>query len=196
MTVDAGCPIGILGLQGCFVPHANKFKALGCAPRRIVYSGDLDGCRALVMPGGERTTMLKSMTDGLWEALLDFGKTRPIWGICAGSILLAKKVTHPAQASLGLMDIDAVRNAYGAQNESFIANLSVTLDGVAVDQEAVFIRAPVISRVGQSCTILAQHEDNPVAVKEGIHFATTFHPELTDSLLFHQYFLEQLSPEA
>lgn len=184
--------VGILGLQGCFVPHAKKLEALGCLPVRIVYPADLDQCHGLIMPGGESTTMLKTMTDGLWDALLDFGKRRPIWGICAGSILLANEVSHPVQQSLGLMDMAVVRNAYGAQNESFITELNLALNDDLFVEEAVFIRAPVIRRVGTGCTVIARHGENPVAVSEGLHLATTFHPELTGSLRFHQYFLDRL----
>lgn len=190
-----GIPVGILGLQGCFAPHAKKLHALGCQPVRIVYPQDLEQCRGLIMPGGESTTMLKTMTEGLWDALLEFGKQRPIWGICAGSILLANEVSHPVQQSLGLMDMAVVRNAYGAQNESFIADLTVTFDKTGAAEEAVFIRAPVIRRVGPGCEVMAWYDGNPVVVRDGLHLATTFHPELTDSLRFHRYFLSLLTGE-
>lgn len=182
--------IGILGLQGCYEPHRQKFVELGVETKRVVYPADLDGIDGLVMPGGESTTMLKTATPGLWDAISGFGAARPIWGICAGSILLAKRVEEPAQASLGLMDLDVVRNAYGAQNESFITRLRVELTTPG-EYECIFIRAPRISRVGDGLTVRARHGDEPVMVEDKRHIVTSFHPELTDCTAFHEYFLEK-----
>ena len=181
--------IGILGMQGCFAPHARKLACLGAESIRVVYPDDLDACDGLIMPGGESTTMIKGMTDGLWDALKEYGQDRPVWGVCAGSILLATTVTHPDQQSLKLMDTDVVRNAYGAQNESFIASLDVDFGNGPTTEEAVFIRAPKISRCGPVCEVLATQDGNPVVVRQGHILATTFHPELSDGLAFHRLFL-------
>ncbi len=183
--------IGVLGLQGCCVPHEQKFAKLGVPTKRILYPEDLDEVQALVLPGGESTTMLKVRTGGLWEKLLAFGGSKPMWGVCAGCILLAKRVTHPDQTSLEAMDIDVVRNAYGAQNESFVAELPLKL-GEERATECVFIRAPVISRVGVGLDVLAWHDNEPVMVENHKHLVTTFHPELTESTAVHEYFLEKV----
>ncbi len=183
--------IGILGLQGCCVPHEQKFAELGVPTRRILYPQDLDSVQALVLPGGESTTMLKVQTGGLWQKLLAFGQRSPMWGVCAGCILLAKKVTQPHQDSLGFMDIDVIRNGYGAQNESFITTLSVSLEEEQ-ETECIFIRAPVIDRVGEGPDILARHGDTPVVVEDGIHLVTTFHPELSSSTALHEYFAKKV----
>lgn len=184
--------IGILGLQGCFTPHQRKLEQLGWEARRIVYPDDLGLVDGLIFPGGETTTMLKTMTPGLWEALAEFGKRHPIWGICAGCILLATKVTHPQQNSLSLVDIDVVRNAYGAQNESFIADLRYVVDQQESSIEAIFIRAPKVSRIGDDVAVLASHEGNAVLLETDLHFISTFHPELTPSTELHEHFLTKV----
>jgi 5'-phosphate synthase pdxT subunit len=180
--------IGILGLQGGSAPHARRFAALGVATRRVLYPADLEGLAGLVLPGGESSTMLKTCPAGLWEALPAFAARHPLWGVCAGCILLARHVTHPDQRSLGLLDIDVVRNAYGAQNESFVAPLRVALEP-PVTIAGVFIRAPVISRVGADVRGRARRGADPVMVQAGRHLATTFHPELTDAPDLHRHFL-------
>ncbi len=177
-------------MQGCFAPHARKLDALTIPSVRVVYPNDLDACSALILPGGESTTMIKGMTDGLWDALKEYGRKRPIWGICAGSILLSSVVSRPKQECLGLMDTDVVRNAYGAQNESFVTDLTVDLGNGMTTEETVFIRAPKISRCGADCHVLATHNGDPVIVRQGNLLATTFHPELSESLSFHRYFLD------
>lgn len=184
--------VGILGLQGCCLPHQRHFEALGASTRRILYPSDLADCQGLVLPGGESTTMLKTAPEGLWEALGDFARTRPVWGVCAGCILMARGVSHPAQRSLALLDLDVVRNAYGAQNESFIARLPIALPETPEPFECVFIRAPRISRVGPGLQILARQGEDPVMVSDGRHLVSTFHPELTDQRQLHQHFLSRL----
>lgn len=144
---------------------------------------------ALVMPGGESTTMLKLMAyEDLWEPLKAFGEEKPIFGTCAGAILLAKHVTSPNQVSLGLMDLDVERNGYGRQLDSHIAR--VELEGIAL--EAVFIRAPIIRRVGPGAKVWATHRGDPVLVTEGRHMVATFHPELTCDPRVHEIFLRQV----
>jgi 5'-phosphate synthase pdxT subunit len=134
--------------------------------------------------------MLKLLDyENLLDPLRAFGETKPIYGTCAGAILLAKEVSHPAQASLGLMDIDVERNGYGRQIDSRIAKLDLNGDGTF---EAVFIRAPIIRRAGPGVRVLAKYSGDPVWAEQGRHMVTTFHPELTDDVRVHRRFLEKL----
>lgn len=187
---------GVLALQGDFEAHARILRRAGAEAIEVRTAADLDAADGLIIPGGESTTMLKLLREeGLFEALREFGGTRPIFGTCAGAILLAKHVTAPAQASLGLMDIDVERNAYGRQLDSRI----VTIDAPGVDGgeiEAVFIRAPIIRRAGPEVRVLARYGGNPVLVEQGRHMAATFHPELTGDLRVHRFFLGKVEENA
>jgi 5'-phosphate synthase pdxT subunit len=155
----------------------------------------LESVQGLVIPGGESTTMMKLLEEEkLLDPLREFGRERPIFGTCAGAILLACGVAnppgHPSQASLGLMDMDVQRNAYGRQLDSRIARLNA--QGLEGDVEAVFIRAPIIRRVGESATVLARYQGDPVLVEQGRHMAATFHPELTEDSRVHLMFLQKI----
>jgi 5'-phosphate synthase pdxT subunit len=144
---------------------------------------------ALVLPGGESTTMLKLLhREGLFEPLKAFGESKPIFGTCAGAILLATHVTSPEQESLGLMDIGVQRNAYGRQLDSRVVSLPSELG----DLEAVFIRAPIIRSVGPGVKVLATYNNDPVLAEQGRHLVATFHPELTSDSRVHAYFLSKL----
>ncbi|MFI5400406.1 MAG: pyridoxal 5'-phosphate synthase glutaminase subunit PdxT [SAR324 cluster bacterium] len=182
--------IGILALQGAVEPHRRKLSGLGLQARSVRLAADLDGCAGLILPGGESTTMLKLIRDyGLKPALLDFGSKRPLWGVCAGSILLAEHVENPAQESFAMLGITVRRNAYGRQNESFIAHVTVRLPGQApADQEAVFIRAPQIVAVKPGVQVLSEYGGLPIAVQQGSHLASTFHPELSAGDRLHRHF--------
>jgi 5'-phosphate synthase pdxT subunit len=137
------------------------------------------------------STMLKLLDiEGLFEPLRRFGESKPIFGTCAGAILLASEVTNPAQASLGLMDIGVERNAYGRQLDSRIAHLAP--EGLDGDLEAVFIRAPIIRRVGENARVLARYDGDPVLVEQGRHLVATFHPELTSDARIHKMFLDKV----
>ena len=182
--------IGILGLQGCCKPHELKLKQLNVQSTRVIYPEQLFKVDALIIPGGESSTMLKTQTSGLWQALLEFGQSKTIWGICAGSILLSKKTINPEQDSLGLLDIDITRNAYGAQNESFIKTIEIQLNPT-IEESCIFIRAPKISRTGVDINHLAYDNGNVVMLENELHMASTFHPELGQSNRIHQYFLEK-----
>lgn len=181
--------VGVLALQGDFAKHAESLERAGAAAIEVNTRAGLVGLDALVMPGGESTTMLKLMAyENLWEPLRSFGETKPIFGTCAGAILLAKHVLNPAQVSLELMDLDVERNAYGRQLDSHIAQID--LEGQPL--EAVFIRAPIIRRVGPGAKVWATHRGDPVMVTEGRHMVATFHPELTCDPRVHEIFLRQL----
>ncbi len=189
--------IGILALQGDFEAHARTLTRLGADPVFVRTAADLDTVDAIIIPGGESTTMLKLLhAENLLAPLAAFGRRRPIFGTCAGAILLAAGVSHPAQEGLGLMDIDVERNAYGRQIDSRVTEVRTepefekrTAPGKL---EAVFIRAPIIRRVGPGARVLVWYRGDPVLVEEGRHMAATFHPELTSDPRVHALFLEKL----
>ncbi len=193
---EARKKVGVLALQGDFAAHRIALERVGAEPVEVRSADQLAGLDGLILPGGESSTMLKLLKEErLLEPLREFGQQRPIFGTCAGAILLASHVTNPVQESLSLMDIDIERNAYGRQVDSRIARLKTTgynREGSDQDLEAVFIRAPIIKRVGSGAQVLAQYEGNPVLVEQGHHLVATFHPELTRDASVHRMFLEKL----
>jgi len=180
--------IGVLALQGDFEAHGRAIERAGAEAVEIRTAADLRGVDGLVIPGGESTTMLKLLdAEGLFEPLRRFGDEKPIFGTCAGAILLASEVSNPVQRSLGLMDLAVERNAYGRQIDSRIANIDLK----GMPTEAVFIRAPVIRRVGPEATVLARYLDAPVLVEQGRHLVATFHPELSSDNRIHELFVQK-----
>jgi 5'-phosphate synthase pdxT subunit len=191
--------IGVLALQGDFEAHEIALRRAGALATQVRTAADLADVDGLVIPGGESTTMLKLIDqENLFEPLRRFGEQKPIFGTCAGAILLARGVTSPVQRSLELMDLDVERNAYGRQIDSRIVRLHPEeASGLgAEDIEAVFIRAPVIRRVGGSGRVLARYEDAPVLVEQGRHMVATFHPELTCDARIHRRFVEKVAGAA
>lgn len=186
--------IGVLALQGAFIEHEKKLRELGAETREVRLPSDLDGLDGLVMPGGESTTIGKlAVQYGLIEPLREFATSKPTWGTCAGMIFLAKDIGIDRQPILGLMDITVNRNAFGRQVDSFEVDLSVSRLG---DEpfHAVFIRAPVVTKVGNHVEVLAElADDRIVAAQSGHLLATAFHPELTADNRFHEYFLSLLA---
>jgi 5'-phosphate synthase pdxT subunit len=181
---------GVLALQGDFEAHRKALERAGAEAVEVRTAPDLDAVQGLIIPGGESTTMLKLLDlEGLFEPLREFGRKKPIFGTCAGAILLAAAVTHPEQRSLALMDITVERNGYGRQLDSRVVCLD---DGELAGLEAVFIRAPIISGAGPGVRVLASYLGAPVLVEEGRHMAATFHPELTADPRIHSRFLERL----
>jgi 5'-phosphate synthase pdxT subunit len=181
--------IGVLALQGDFAAHMQALERAGANPVEVRSQDDFAQLDGLVIPGGESTTMLKLLgEEQLFEPLREFGRTKPVFGTCAGAILLAREVLHPPQASLELMDLTVERNGYGRQIDSRIA--SIRIDGEAQPLEAVFIRAPIIRRVGPKGRVLATYLDDPVLVQEGLHLVATFHPELTGDSRVHGQFVK------
>jgi 5'-phosphate synthase pdxT subunit len=185
---------GVLALQGAFREHREVLDALGVEAVEVRVPEHLGGIDALFVPGGESTTIGKLLdTSGLREPLhaaLTGGL--PVLGTCAGLILLADDVrdgTEPAPTALSVLDCTVVRNAYGRQRESFEAPLAV--HGLAGEFPGVFIRAPVVQRVGDNVEVLAEHEGHPVLVRQGAVWAATFHPELSDDLRLHERFLTE-----
>ncbi len=182
--------VGILALQGDFDAHRKAVERAGGRAVEVRSAQELDACDGLIVPGGESTTMLKLLEiENLTEPLRHFAARKPVFGTCAGAILLAHSVTGPAQPSLDLIDIDVERNAYGRQIDSRITRVQAGAD----EMEAVFIRAPKILRVGSGGKILATYNGDPVWVEQGRHMVTTFHPELTADSCVHERFLQLIS---
>jgi 5'-phosphate synthase pdxT subunit len=189
--------VGVLSLQGDFAAHGAALERAGAEPVYVREREQLNQVDGLVIPGGESTTMLKLMRyEGLYDAIAEFGQRKPVFGTCAGAILMAKEVTSPAQESFGLVDVSIERNAYGRQIDSRVAELD---PGTEFQQrtapgklEAVFIRAPIIRRVNRSVKVLAEYQGDPVLVEQGAHLVATFHPELTGDTRVHGLFLEKL----
>jgi len=173
---------GVLALQGGFAAHRAALERLGWATRPVRAPADLEGADALVLPGGESTTQLLLLERlGLEAPLRAFvASSRPVLATCAGLILLARGVRNPPQRSLGLLDVDVVRNAYGRQLDSTVARSD------AGDRELVFIRAPRIARVGPDVEVLATWRGDPVLVRQANVTAATFHPELTSDDVVHR----------
>jgi len=183
--------VGVLALQGDFEAHRKAVERAGGRAVEVRTAKELEACGGLIVPGGESTTMLKLLEiEDLTEPLRQFATRKPIFGTCAGAILLAHSVTKPTQPSLDLIDIDVERNAYGRQINSQVARLQVGTNKM----EAVFIRAPKILRVGPGGKILATYNGDPVWVEQGRHMVTTFHPELTADSRVHERFLRLISP--
>lgn len=186
--------IGVLALQGAFIEHASVLRRLGAEVSLVRLPEGLAGLNGLVMPGGESTTMTKLMRDyGLAEPLRELGRQGlPIFGTCAGLIMLARDVPDPRVQSLGLMDIGVKRNAFGRQVDSFEAELDIArLDPPPFP--GVFIRAPLIDRVGPEVEVLARlPEGNAVAARQGNILVCAFHPELTTDVRLHKLFLEMV----
>ncbi|MFN2269574.1 MAG: pyridoxal 5'-phosphate synthase glutaminase subunit PdxT [Anaerolineae bacterium] len=190
--------IGVLALQGAFIEHEKILKRIGVEAVEVRLPEHLGGLDGLIIPGGESTTIGKVARQwGLMEPLRAFARSsRPLWGTCAGMIFIAKDVVDgkPDQPLLALMDVTVRRNAFGRQVDSFEADLDVSVLGKE-PFHAVFIRAPLIERVGEGVEVLAKLDDGTiVAVRQGNLLATAFHPELTEDDRFHRYFLTLGSP--
>ena len=185
--------IGLLGLQGDYTAHGEMLEALGVESRVIKKPEQLAGIDALIFPGGESTTLIKLMDSWDWWAPLKrFAAEKPVFGTCAGMILVAKGVSNPPQKSLGLIDIDVERNGYGRQIDSFEGIGSFGADGKTRELPMVFIRAPRISRVGEGVEALAECRGDVVMARQGNVLVASFHPELTDDLGVHRHFVEMI----
>jgi len=189
--------VGVLALQGDFEAHSRALARAGAEPVLARTASDIQDLDGLVIPGGESTTMLKLLNaENMMVPLVEFGRRHPIFGTCAGAILLAKEVTHPAQPSLELMDLTVERNGYGRQIDSRVAEIAPASEFEQRTHrgnlEAVFIRAPIIRRVGPDARVLATYQGNPVLVEQGRHLVATFHPELSSDSRVHDLFLSKL----
>jgi 5'-phosphate synthase pdxT subunit len=190
--------VGILAVQGDVREHATALREAGADPVEVRLPRDLAGVEALILPGGESTTMRRLIeTYGLAGPILNLAASgAPMWGTCAGMILLARRITDGGETTLPLLDIEVQRNAYGRQLDSFEADLSVPALG---DEpvHAVFIRAPVVTDVGPGVEILARDPmGRTVAVRQERLLATAFHPELTSDRRFHRALVEMIPAQA
>ncbi|MCD6362030.1 MAG: pyridoxal 5'-phosphate synthase glutaminase subunit PdxT [Armatimonadetes bacterium] len=188
--------VGVLSLQGDFLNHIQTLAQLDCEPRAVKTPQAVAECDALVIPGGESTTIGKLMERfGVDEPILQLHRAgKPIWGTCAGMILLAKEIVGSDQWRLGLMDITVERNAFGRQVDSFETDFPVKgIEGG--DVRAVFIRAPFVRDVDEAAgvEVLATYEDKIVMCRQGNLLASAFHPELTDDRRVQQYFLDMIT---
>lgn len=187
--------IGVLALQGDFAEHQAMLQGLDVSVVQVRLAVHLEGLSGLIMPGGESTTIGKLAAEfGLMESLRQFARQHAVWGTCAGAIFLSKDI-HRSQPLLGMMDITVARNAFGRQIDSFETALDVPalrkVDPSGKPFHAVFIRAPLIEKVGAGVEVLASLSDGRiVAAQQGCLLATSFHPELTGDNRFHRYFLE------
>ena len=185
--------VGVLALQGDFERHQSKLHELGVDAILIRKPRDLERCAGLIIPGGESTALVKLLKEsGLFAALQDYGKQFPIFGTCAGLILLSSKVTNHPIESISLLDITVERNAYGTQIDSFVDAIQLNLNGKLAAIEGVFIRAPKIVKIGEGVSSLGFHNKNIILVEKDHILAATFHPELTDSTVIHEYFLKKI----
>jgi 5'-phosphate synthase pdxT subunit len=181
--------VGILAVQGDFEAHAATLARLGADYIFVRTPRDMEGVDAVILPGGESTTQWKFFVEeGLDKSLLAHAACGgAIFGTCAGAILLAKEVRNPAQQSLGLADITVIRNGYGRQLASEVRHGAAAISSEPI--EMVFIRAPIIERVGPDVVVLAKSEGQPVLIRQGQILIATFHPELTRDTAVHDYFL-------
>lgn len=189
--------IGVLALQGAFREHIQALKQLGVDTLEVRTPEQLGQVDGLIIPGGESTTIGKLMVDfGLKDLIIQkAAQGMPILGTCAGMIVLAKDICGSEQTRLGLMDITVKRNAFGRQCESFETDLSIKELG-AKPYKAVFIRAPYVEKVDSDVEVLAVHENKIVYVKQGNLLGIAFHPELTEDLRVHQYFINLVNRQA
>lgn len=189
--------VGVLSLQGDFEAHGGALERAGAEPVYVRERSQLDEIDGLIIPGGESTTMLKLMEyEDLMAPIAEFGRRKPMFGTCAGAILMARHVSNPEQPALGLMDLAVERNAYGRQIDSRVVRIEPEAEFAGRTApgplEAVFIRAPIIRRLGGEAKVLARYNGDPVLVEQGKHLVSTFHPELTQDCRVHRYFLEKL----
>jgi pyridoxal 5'-phosphate synthase pdxT subunit len=194
-TCGSGLTVGVLALQGAFDLHRQRLEQLGATAPLVRSPADLAGLDAIVLPGGESTTMSRLLTtSGLFDEL----KGRlidglAVFGTCAGMILCATDVldARPDQRGFDLIDVTVRRNGYGRQLDSFEVDLAV--DGLGDPFHAVFIRAPLVERIGPDIEVLARHDDVPVLVRAARCTVAAFHPELTDDARLHALFLQSLT---
>ncbi len=184
--------VGVLALQGDFAEHVSVMQELGVNTLEVRHAKEFDQIDALIIPGGESTTMARLLDlDEMRESLVRYAKEgMPVWGTCAGMIMLSTWVSDGRPEPLGLMDIKVSRNAFGRQVDSFEAALDIPVIGEE-KFHAVFIRAPIVDHVEKTVTVLGRLDDSTiVAVKQNSLLATSFHPELTKDYRLHKYFLE------
>ncbi|MEW5795157.1 MAG: pyridoxal 5'-phosphate synthase glutaminase subunit PdxT [Candidatus Zixiibacteriota bacterium] len=187
--------VGVLAIQGDFERHIYQLGLVGARPVEVRLPGDLDKLDALILPGGESTT-INIMIDrfDLRELLVRFGRSKPVFGTCAGMIMLAKKIENNTSNvnALGLLDIDVDRNGYGRQVHSWEDKVDADLAGQKAKLTATFIRAPRVTRVGPEIATLASWRNDPVLIRQNRLLAASFHAELDDDTTLLEYFLTRV----
>jgi pyridoxal 5'-phosphate synthase pdxT subunit len=185
--------IGILAVQGDFEKHQHIVNSLGHETLLVKTQDELFTSDALIIPGGESTTLTKLFAKhDLADALIQYAKVKPVFGTCAGLIVLSKESVNNSVNTLGIIDVTVARNAYGRQVDSFIDDIEINLKDQSFNFEGVFIRAPKIVQYGKDVKILGKHKNDIVLAQSGNVLVATFHPELTDDPRIHQYFIQQI----
>jgi 5'-phosphate synthase pdxT subunit len=185
--------VGVLAIQGAYFKHQEVLNRLSVENDLIRNPGELDAIDALIIPGGESTTITKVLkSEGWLERVSRFAREHPVFGTCAGAILLASKVDSDKVAPWNVIDMSVSRNAYGRQVESFVGEINWSGNGQPEMLPAVFIRAPKILETGSGVEPIGSLDGDPVIVRQGHAMAATFHPELTQSTAVHRYFIEQV----
>ncbi|WP_150465058.1 pyridoxal 5'-phosphate synthase glutaminase subunit PdxT [Francisella sp. SYW-2] len=173
--------VGVLAIQGGFQKHAEMLESLGAEVKLVKLANDFDKIDRLIIPGGESTALLNLLNKHqIFDELQDFCSRKPVFGTCAGSIILSKGSEY-----LSLINLEVERNGYGRQVDSFVTDLAFMSNSI----KAVFIRAPKFTRVGDNIEVLAKFDDLPVLVRQGNILVSSFHPELTEDSSVHKYFL-------
>ena len=188
--------VGVLALQGAYQKHIDMLQALGVSAHTVRYPHELDDCSALIIPGGESTTIsLLIQKNGLYEPIKAFAENHPVMGVCAGMIMMATEVDDDRITPLGLMPFKALRNHYGRQVHSFTANISLVFDSSNPLYQAHFIRAPGMDKLNADIEALATYQDETVMIRYGKHLALSFHPELTRDTRIHEYWLNLIDAD-
>ena len=181
--------VGILALQGAYQKHVESLSRLGVESQLVRKSSELEKCSALILPGGESTTIsLLLQENGLYDPIKTFAESHPVLGVCAGLIMMASEVDDKRVTPLELMPFKALRNFYGRQVHSFTADIKLSFDNNTF--KAPFIRAPGIEELSPEIDVLATYDDKVVMIGFGKHVALSFHPELTDDTRIHEYWLK------
>ena len=190
--------IGVLALQGDYSKHLEILEKLKISSCEIRYPHQLNEINGLIIPGGESTTMTDLIErNDLHDNIITFSNKNPILGTCAGLIMMSRSVNDNRVKSLNILDIEVDRNAYGRQVNSFTDKLSISIEGISKNITATFIRAPKINKMGKEIEIISSYNNEPVAVKQGIHMGLAFHPELDGITLFHEFiFVKQLNKKS
>ena len=183
--------VGILALQGAYQKHQNSLARLGIESRLVRKPDELETCSALILPGGESTTISLLIQEyGFYQAIKSFAENHAVLGVCAGMILMADEVDDIRVTPLGLIPFKATRNFYGRQVHSFTADIKLEFDQSSFS--AQFIRAPGIEKQSPEVKVIATHDDKAIMIGKGKHIALSFHPELTDDIRIHEYWLNNI----
>jgi len=184
--------VGVLALQGAYQKHVESLARLGVKSRLIRKTDELENCDALILPGGESTTIsLLLQENGLYEPIKTFAESHPVMGVCAGLIMMASEVNDKRVTPLGLISFTALRNHYGRQVHSFTADIKLNFDNNTFP--AQFIRAPGIEKLSADVDVLATYDEKVVMIGKNKHVAASFHPELTNDTRIHEYWLNSFN---